>query len=301
MRIHAILNRNSGTIIGAGAEVFERKLADTFKNSGHDITVEAVASEQIDGRLRDAAERDYDALIIGGGDGSVNAAAAVLLDRRTALGILPLGTVNRLARDLGFSADVDAALPLLAEAEPRQIDVGEVNGHIFLCNSFIGLPPMVTERRAKLRGRPLAERLRGYAAMPMEIARGARRLAILVDDEEAARAHRALTVVVSNNAYSEDPNLILKRRALDEARLGLYISKHRTVPRTIWLLLRASLGLWKGDPNLEARELEKVTIHSRNRRLRVANDGELLTLETPLRYRIRPKALTVLVPKKNAA
>lgn len=301
MRIHAILNRNSGTIIGAGAEVFERKLADTFKNSGHDITVEAVASEQIDARLRDAAERDYDALIIGGGDGSVNAAAAVLLDRRTALGILPLGTVNRLARDLGFSADVDAALPLLAEAEPRQIDVGEVNGHIFLCNSFIGLPPMVTERRAKLRGRPLAERLRGYAAMPMEIARGARRLAILVDDEEAARAHRALTVVVSNNAYSEDPNLILKRRALDEARLGLYISKHRTVPRTIWLLLRASLGLWKGDPNLEARELEKVTIHSRNRRLRVANDGELLTLETPLRYRIRPKALTVLVPKKNAA
>lgn len=301
MRIHAILNRNSGTIIGAGAEVFERKLADTFKNSGHDITVEAVASEQIDARLRDAAERDYDALIIGGGDGSVNAAAAVLLDRRTALGILPLGTVNRLARDLGFSADVDAALPLLAEAEPRQIDVGEVNGHIFLCNSFIGLPPMVTERRAKLRGRPLAERLRGYAAMPMEIARGARRLAILVDDEEAARAHRALTVVVSNNAYSEDPNLILKRRALDEARLGLYISKHRTVPRTIWLLLRASLGLWKGDPDLEARELEKVTIHSRNRRLRVANDGELLTLETPLRYRIRPKALTVLVPKKNAA
>jgi diacylglycerol kinase family enzyme len=301
MRIHAILNRNSGTIIGAGAEVFERKLADTFKNSGHDITVETVAPEQIDTRLRAAAERDYDALIIGGGDGSVNAAAAVLLDRRTALGILPLGTVNRLARDLGFSADADAALPLLAEAEPRQIDVGEVNGHIFLCNSFIGLPPMVTERRAKLRGRPLAERLRGYAAMPMEIARGARRLAILVDDEEAARAHRALTVVVSNNAYSEDPNLILKRRALDEARLGLYISKHRTVPRTIWLLLRASLGLWKGDPNLEARELEKVTIHSRNRRLRVANDGELLTLETPLRYRIRPKALTVLVPKKNTA
>lgn len=301
MRIHAILNRNAGTIIGAGAEVFERKLADTFKSSGHDITVETVAPEQIDARLRDAVEGGYDAVIIGGGDGSVNAAAAVLLDHRTALGILPLGTVNRLARDLGFSADVDAALPLLAEAEPRQIDVGEVNGHIFLCNSFIGLPPMVTERRARLRGRPLIERLRGYAAMPMEIARGARRLAILVDDEEAAHAHRALTVVVSNNAYSEDPNLILKRRSLDEARLGLYISKHRTVPRTVWLLLRASLGLWKGDPDLEARELKKVTIHSRNRRLRVANDGELLTLETPLRYRIRPKALTVLVPKKNAA
>ena len=111
MRIHAILNRNAGTIIGAGAEVFEQKLAETFKNAGHDITVETVEPKQIGGRFRDAAERDYDALIIGGGDGSVNAAAAVLLDHRTALGILPLGTMNRLARDLGLSADVDAALP----------------------------------------------------------------------------------------------------------------------------------------------------------------------------------------------
>ena len=301
MRIHAILNRNAGTIIGAGAEVFEQKLAETFKSAGHEITVETVEPKEIGGRFRDAAKRDYDALIIGGGDGSVNAAAAELLGHRSALGILPLGTMNRLARDLGLSADVDAALRLLAEAEPHKIDVGEVNGHIFLCNSFIGLPPLVTERRAKLRGRPLGERLRGYAALPMEIARGARRLAIVIDDEEAAKAHRALTVVVSNNAYSEGANLFLKRRALDEARLGLYISKHRTVPRTIWLLLRASLGFWKGDPDLEARELEKVTIHSKNRRLRVANDGELLTLETPLQYRIRPKALTVLMPKKTAA
>ena len=301
MRIHAILNRNAGTIIGAGAEVFERKLVETFKSEGHDITVETVDPKEIGDRFRDAAKRDYDALIIGGGDGSVNAAAAVLLNHRTALGILPLGTMNWLARDLGLSADVDAALRLLAEAEPGKIDVGEVNGHIFLCNSFIGLPPMVTERRAKLRGRPLAERLKGYAAMPLEIARGARRLAILVDDEKAARTHRALTVVVSNNAYSEGANLFLKRRALDEARLGLYISKHRTVPRTIWLLLRAALGLWKGDPDLEAHELKKVTIHSKNRRLRVANDGELLTLETPLQYRIRPKALTVLMPRKDAA
>ena len=301
MRIHAVLNRDAGTIIGTKAEVFERKLAEIFESAGHEITMETVEPKKIGARFREAAKREYDALIVGGGDGSVNAAATALLGHRTALGILPLGTMNRLARDLGLSADVDAALRLLAEGEPRQIDVGEVNGHIFLCNSFIGLPPMVTERRAKLRGRPFTERLMGYAAMPMEIARAARRLAILVDDERAAQTHRALTVVVSNNAYSEGPNLIPKRRALDEARLGLYISKHRSVLRTVWLLLRASLGLWKGDPNLEARELEKVTIHSKSKRLRIANDGELLTLETPLQYRIRPKALTVLVPKKHTA
>jgi diacylglycerol kinase family enzyme len=301
MRIHAILNRNAGTIIGAGAEVFERKLAETFTNAGHDISMETVEPKQLGARFRDAAERGYDALIVGGGDGSVNAAAAALLGKKTALGILPLGTVNRLARDLELTADVDAALLLLAEAEPRQIDVGEVNGHIFLNNSFIGLPPMVTERRAKLRGRPLGERLRGYAALPLEVARGARRLAIVIDDDKAARAHRALTVVVSNNAYGEGANLIPKRRALDEGRLGLYISRHRTLTQTVWLLLRASLGLWKGDPDLEARELEKLTIRSNSKRLRVVNDGELMWLDTPLCYSIRPKALTVLVPKRDTA
>ena len=84
-------------------------------------------------------------------------------------------------------------------------------------------------------------------------------------------------------------------------RRGSACTSPSTAPcrRTVWLLLRASLGLWKGDPDLEASELEKVTIHSKNRRLRVANDGELLTLETPLHYSIRPKALTVLVPKQT--
>jgi diacylglycerol kinase family enzyme len=295
MRIHAILNRKAGTIIGAGADVFESQLAEVFRQAGHEITIEIVDPQMLGERFQAAAAGGYDAIIAGGGDGSVNAAAEALLGRDTALGVLPLGTLNRLARDLDISTDVPEALQQLARAEPRKMDVGEVNGHIFLCNSFIGLPPMVSERRQDLRGRPLLERLKGYLKLPGEIARGARRLAIRVDDEEDTRLHRALSVVVSNNAYSEAPNLLPKRRALDEGRLGLYISKHRTLLQTVWLLLRASLGLWKGDPNFESRELTKLTIRSNNKRLQVSNDGELLTLDTPLNYRVRPKALTVLM------
>lgn len=301
MRMHAILNQNAGTIIGTGTDVFERKLTDTFKAAGHEITIETVDPKQLGDTIKSAAKRGYDAIVVGGGDGTVNAAAAVLLGKRTALGILPLGTVNRLARDLDLTADVDAALRILAEAEPRQIDVGEVNGHIFLNNSFIGLPPMVTERRQSLRGRPLVERLRGYAALPLEVGRSLRRLALVIDDQDTARVHRALTVVVSNNAYSEGASLIPKRPSLKEGRLGLYISKHRNLRQTVWLLMRASLGLWKGDPDLEASEVTKLTIRTNNSRLRVVNDGELLWLETPLRYSIRPKALTVLMPKQQGA
>jgi diacylglycerol kinase family enzyme len=300
MRCHAILNRRAGTIIGAGPEAFEKKLEHAFREAGHSISIETVEPKQMAERLVKAAGDNYDALIVGGGDGSVNAAAAALLGRKTALGILPLGTLNRLAQDLGISVNIDEALAQLVDAEPRAIDVGEVNGNIFLCNSFIGLPPLVSERRQSLRGRPLLERLFGYLKIPVELARGARRLALVIDDSETPRPCRALTVVVSNNAYSEAANLIPKRRALDEGKLGLYVSKHRTLAQTALLLLRAALGRWNGDPKLESQELERLTIRSRAKKLRVSNDGELLWLETPLNYCIRPKALMVLRPRKTA-
>ncbi len=297
MRFHAIINRRAGTVIGMGAEQFEKKLGDAFAKAGHSIRIETVEPHDIAERLRSAAETDCGAIIVGGGDGSVNAAAIALLGRNKALGILPLGTLNRLTRDLGLPLDIDAAIEGLLTAEPHKIDVGEVNGRIFLCNSFIGLPPMVTERRQRLRGSSLAERLRGYLRLPGEIARSARRVALRIDDRDVPRIHRALTVVISNNPYLEELNLPPKRGPLDTGRLGLYISKHRTAAQTVWLFLRASLGLWSGDPKFESHAVERLTIESKAKRLRVSNDGEVLWLETPLNYSIRPQALTVLKPK----
>ncbi|MGB0083805.1 MAG: diacylglycerol kinase family protein [Rhodomicrobiaceae bacterium] len=299
MRVHAILNRNAGTMIGFGPEQLEKKLANAFAKAGHCISVETAEPGDIVERLQSAAGKDYDAIIIGGGDGSVNAAATALLGRDMALGILPLGTLNRLARDLDLPLDTDQAIKGLVTTEPHKIDVGEVNGRIFLCNSFIGLPPMVTARRQSLRGRSLAERLSGYLALPGEIARTVRRLALLIDDSETPRIHRALTVAVSNNPYLEEAHFPPKRGPLDTGRLGLYISKHRTIAQTIWLLLRASLGLWQGDPEFEGHRVRTLTINSKAKRLRVSNDGEVLSLETPLHYRIRPRALTILKPKNG--
>lgn len=299
MRVHGILNRKAGTLIGAAAEAFAARVESAFEAAGHEVTIEIVEPDGIGERLKHAARQRYDAILIGGGDGSVNAAASMLLGSQTALGILPLGTLNRLALELELSTDLDAVATQLARSQRFQIDVAEVNGNIFLCNSFIGLPPLVSERRQELRGRSFLERLTGYFRLPFDISRNMRRLALLIDDRQAPRLIRALTVVVSNNAYGEEPNLLPRRRALDEGKLGLYISKHHTVLQTLWLLIRASLGMWSGDPKFERQELKKLTIESRRRHLIVSNDGELLKLRTPLRYSIRPKALTVLLPAKQ--
>lgn len=301
MRVHAILNRKAGTLIGTSPESFAEKLTGAFRNAGHEVTVDIAAPDAIEDRLKEAAGKGYDAILIGGGDGTVNTAARVLMGSGTALGILPLGTMNRLAQDLNMAVDLDSAATQLAVSEPFDMDVAEVNGNIFLCNSFIGLPPVVSERRQSLRGRGMWERLQGYIRLPLDISRNVRRLSLLIDDKGQPRRVRALTVVVSNNAYSDAPNLIPKRRALDEGKLGLYISRHRTVWQTAFLLARASLGLWRGDPQLEEQELTRLTIRSRNEHLRVSNDGELLKLSTPLHYGITPKALTVLIPAKRPA
>jgi diacylglycerol kinase family enzyme len=301
MRIHGIINKRAGTLIGTDPEAFAERLRQSYAAAGHELTLDVVDPGEICDRLDDAAKQNYDALLLGGGDGSINAAANRLSGSRTALGILPLGTMNRLARELDLSLGLDQITAELAHSEPVQIDVAEVNGHIFTCNSFIGLPPMITERRQSLRGAGFLRRMKGYLMLPLDISRNMRRLALFIDDQKGPRVVRALTVVISNNAYSEEAHFLPRRRALNEGRLGLYISRHYTLLQTVWLLIRASLGMWKGDPRFERHQLHKLTIGSRHSHLRVANDGELMRLETPLVYAIRPKALTVLVPLRKAA
>lgn len=301
MRIHGIINKRAGTLIGTDPEAFAERLRQSYAAAGHELTLDVVDPDEICDRLDEAAKQNYDALLIGGGDGSINAAANRLSGSRTALGILPLGTMNRLARELDLSLGLEQITSELAHSERVQIDVAEVNGHIFTCNSFIGLPPMITERRQSLRGAGFLRRLKGYLMLPLDISRNMRRLALFIDDQKAPRVVRALTVAISNNAYSEEAHLLPRRRALDEGRLGLYISRHYTLLQTVWLLIRASLGMWKGDPRFERHQLHKLTIGSRHSHLRIANDGELIRLETPLVYAIRPKALTVLVPLRKAA
>jgi diacylglycerol kinase family enzyme len=301
MRIHAIINRRAGTLIGTDPQDFAERLRKSYAAAGHQLTVDVVEPGEISALLDAAVKAGYDALLIGGGDGSINAAASKLLGTRIALGILPLGTMNRLARELELSLGLDQMTTELAHSEPVQIDVAEVNGHIFLCNSFIGLPPLITERRQELRGQSFWTRLKGYVRLPIDISRNMRRLALFIDDNKQARLVRALSVVVSNNTYAEEAALLPRRRALDEGSLGLYISRHYTFWQTLWLLIRASLGQWHGDPRFERHQLRKLTIDSRHAQLRVSNDGELMKLATPLHYSIRPKALTVLLPLRKAA
>ncbi len=298
MRVHAVINRKAGSALGYSVEQLASAAKAAFEDAGHEIEVDVVEPGEIEGALDRAVAAAPDILVAGGGDGTIRCAASRLLGSEIALGILPLGTVNRLARDLDIPVEPQAALRVLANGGYRQIDVAEVNGEIFLCNSMLGLPSEISQERQNLRGLPFGQRVRGYFKLLRTILASPRHLELSIDgDEKKSRRVRVLSLAVSNNVYRREPSLIFRREALDRGRLGVYIAKPHSGLGLLWVLARAALGFWTGDDRLDSLSAKKVVIKTRKKRLRLSNDGEVETLKTPLYYQIHPKALRVCAPR----
>lgn len=295
MRIAVIVNPNAGGLIGgAGAETLE----DRFADAGIDAVIAPDGGRPLEERIAAAAASGVDAVVVAGGDGTIASAAQALAGTETAFGILPLGTMNMLARDIGIPLDLAAAVAALAEGTVKAIDVGEVNGHVFLCNSVLGLASRLGVRRERARGRlglAVAWRMalvawraaRRYPAMTVELEIGGER-----------RRLRTRSIAVVDNDYGEAPGRLLSRPRLDSGELVLYVTEKMTPWRFVALAFGVLVGRWRGRPGLTRITATEFTIHSRRKLLRVMNDGESVLLAPPLAYRIRPGALKVIVPRE---
>lgn len=296
MRIHAIINGRAGSVLGLDQTALMERLRTALSEAGNQVKIEIVEPEDLNAAIARALIEAPDAIVVGGGDGTIRSAATLLKNSETALGILPLGTLNRLARDLNIPLDLEQAASALAHASVREIDMAELNGRPFICNSLIGLPPIYSRQRQRQRGQPLVPRIRGYASVLRHIARSRRKLTIVVDDGTERRKVRALSIAVSNNVYADIAGVVLKRPDLDRGVLGVFVSRHKNGLGLALGFVRAMLGRWSSDPNLEVSVAHKLEISSRKSALRVSNDGEVEIIETPLRYRSLPKSLKVLAP-----
>src|SRR5438067_1653376 len=155
--IIVLLNRGGGTV--AGDPQIPDKAVAALNNAGLEAEVELIDGGDCEVRCRAIAERGDGLLIVGGGDGTISAAASALVGTETRLGILPLGTLNHFARDLGIPTRLEDAAKLIAERPERRVDVAEMNGRIFINNSAIGLYPLLAVDRDSQRkrlGRPKA-------------------------------------------------------------------------------------------------------------------------------------------------
>jgi diacylglycerol kinase family enzyme len=224
----------------------------------------------------DAAEiarrTDADALGMAGGDGSLAPVAEVAVERGLRFVPVPFGTRNHFARDLGLDRnDPIAALDAFRDGRERRIDIGRVNGRVFLNNVSLGLYAQLVHRRETHRRRREAlARLRAL----LLLARDRSQLGLTVDGTPV-ETH---VVLVANNDYQLDLFSLGERKQLDGGRLHLYLAHG---------VLR---GSW------EERSGERFVVDARPGALRAAIDGEPAEPELPLEFAIDPGALRVLLP-----
>jgi diacylglycerol kinase family enzyme len=232
-----------------------------------------------------------------GDAGTVCAVAQVLAGGAVPLGILPLGTLNHFARDLGLPLDIRAAVAVIAAGRIATVDAAEVNGRVFVNNSSIGLyPNMVRDRDRQPRRRAK------WLAMALALLRVLRRpMARRLIIECGGRVERQRTpfAFIGNNVYDTTLPTLGRRATLSAGELCLFVAKPRSHLAAVGLMLRLALGRADQARDFESSIAKALEIDSRHRRLTIALDGEVLRLRTPLRYRSRPGALRVLVPAAN--
>ncbi|WP_165799576.1 diacylglycerol/lipid kinase family protein [Sphingomonas oleivorans] len=291
-----IVNRNGGAAIAAGAGLEER-IAAVFADAGATADVRLVEGEDVGDAVRACA--DHALIVVAGGDGTLGAAANALARRGSAarLGILPLGTRNHLARQLGIPLDLPAAANVAIHGMTRRIDLATVNDAGFVNNASVGFYPLLVRWREEERRRHhlpkwLANFLAGWAAL-RRLPHHRMRLRI----EGAVRTVHTPLLFVGNNLYRLRAGHIGERAALDDGKLSLFVVPIRSRPGIIWFALRIMFG--RGDPAQDFAafaECRRFSVSSRSRSIEIALDGEVRRMAMPLRFAILPRALSLMVP-----
>jgi diacylglycerol kinase (ATP) len=240
-----------------------------------------------------AAEREgVDCVVVGGGDGTINAAALGVIERGLPLGILPLGTANDLARTLDIPADLAAAADIIARGRTRAIDLGLVNGEPFFNVASVGLSAELAQKLTRDIKRRWG-RL-GYGLVALKVLSQARPFSAIISSEEGTVRVRTLQIAVGNGRYYGGGNAVEKTAAIDDQHLDLYSLELKRA----WKLALMARSFRYGEHGAweEVRAIRAKEFDVRTRRPRPVNaDGEIVT-HTPARFTIRPAAVRVFAP-----
>ncbi|WP_245200436.1 diacylglycerol kinase family protein [Herbaspirillum sp. LeCh32-8] len=249
------------------------------------------------------AVRDKIAIVaVGGGDGSVNAVASTLIADahcESALGVLPLGTLNHFAKDLNIPLVLEDAIANIATGRRLRVDSGEVNGVPFINNSSLGLYPDIVREREKQQARLGRGKWLAFSWAAMGALRRYPFLRVRMRIGGQDHWRRTPFVFIGNNEYLMSGLDIGKRSTLMDGKLSLYVC-HRTGRfGLLRLALNALFGRLREAHDFDALTATEILIETHKKRLRVATDGEVTILQTPLQYRIRRASLTVIVPPEE--
>jgi YegS/Rv2252/BmrU family lipid kinase len=296
LKVCCLLNENSGT----AARTPPEQLVQLFSERGFSLKIINIKhGDSITALTNQVVKDGFDVVVAGGGDGTVNAVASVLVCHRTIrLGILPLGTLNHLVRDLGIPTDLAQAVRVICAGHSRAIDVGQVNDSYFLNNSSVGLYPTLVKLREKLQA---GGRGKWWAATLSSVrifARFRRLYLVLKLGDGPTITRKTALLFVGNNRYETTAGKIGARLSLNSGFLWVSISTSSSRMGMIKSLIAMLCGseILADTMTFDAKSIQ---VTSKKKVLAVATDGEVLKLKTPLKYTIISDGLHVLVPFKD--
>jgi YegS/Rv2252/BmrU family lipid kinase len=281
----------------AGSQPFAEKLHEVFQAAG--IEAEVMTLEP-GGDVRALAERALkrrpDVIVAAGGDGTIAAVADAVRGTGTALGVLPAGTFNHFAKDLGIPLDLAEAARVVATGKRVSIDIGEVNGRSFINNASLGLYPGVVRERERQRRRLRRSKRAAMLWATLAALHRPPQLDLLLELDGRVQRCAAPFVFIGNNEYAVEGFDIGTRARLDAAKLSVYTTRRCGAAGLIKLALHAVFGRLRQADDFMQTTVRSLRIESRRPRLLVATDGEVHVMETPLEFRVVPRALEVIVP-----
>jgi len=272
---------------------------ELFAALGAVAEIREVPGPELMDAARDAASSDADVVVMGGGDGTLSAGAGGLAGTGKPMGVLPMGTLNHFARDLGIPTDLEEAVRTVVHGTVSEIDVAEANGRVFLNNSSIGLYPDAVSLRDAWMERDSTHKWVAMGRAALNTLRRFPVVRITLRLREGGVLVTTPMVFIGNNRYETRLFNLGKREALDGGQLWVYLARDAGRLGFVKLALRALAGRLDDSRDFQGVGVDHVVVEDRRRVLRVAFDGEVCHVAPPLRYRIRPRALRVLVPAET--
>lgn len=296
-----LINAKAGTVRDCGAAALKSDIESAFSAQGARAEIRMLHPRRLNKEIRQAIDDSADerAIIVGGGDGTLSAAAAMLAQSDKPLGVLPLGTMNLFARAIGIPLEPSEAIETLIGAVPAKIDLLEIGRQKVLMHASIGLQPKIIRMREAMPYKTrFARMLNGIIAW-IRVTRRLQRIRIRWQSQENSVERIASAILISNNILPEEAGEVPVSHNLDGGEVAIYVTASNKRHELVQLALATSLGAWRASDLVEEFRLQSAEIGSSKKSLLVSVDGEVVRFRTPFQVKVVPRSLTVLMPTEN--
>lgn len=290
------MNRRALLLVNRQSRQGQKRLSEVMSclvEQGFELIAASAENPQHFSDVIRRYQHQVDLVIVGGGDGTLNAAVDTLVETNLPLGILPLGTANDLARTLKIPNSLPEATKVIANGKVQRIDLGEVNGKCFFNVASLGMSVKITQRLTKEVKRRWG--IFAYAFTAVKVIWESRPFSAEIRLPDQSIKVKTVQIAIGNGRYYGGGMAVAPDAMIDDQRLDLYSLEIRHWWEIIPLLPRMRQGRHINARHVRALQAQEIKIYTRKPHP-INTDGEITTY-TPAYFRVIPKAVAVFVPR----